>query len=120
MPHLETFRQSIENAAFIVRTKSRKKQTSKNRGRGLLPGQQRVKITISIGVAAPDSTSNTPDKVMKAADKALYKAKKRGETGYVNKLTDAAAGRDGAWCDDGKAYPVMIKRYVLTISKSKL
>ena len=37
-----------------------------------------VQVTISIGVASPDKNLTTPEKVMKAADKTLYRAKKCG------------------------------------------
>jgi diguanylate cyclase (GGDEF)-like protein len=37
-----------------------------------------VSVTISIGVAEPDSHRSKPASVMKAADQALYRAKKRG------------------------------------------
>ena len=76
--HLENFRKNLENSKFIVRLKSRKKSTPAKRGKGPAAGQKQVKITISIGAAGPDIKHPTPEKVIKAADKALYKAKKTG------------------------------------------
>ncbi len=76
--HLENFRKNLENSKFIVRLKSRKKSSPVKRGKGPAAGQKQVKITISIGVAGPDIKHPTPEKVIKAADKALYKAKKTG------------------------------------------
>jgi diguanylate cyclase (GGDEF)-like protein len=78
VPHLENFRKALENNKFVVRMKSRKKSTPVKRGLGPVPRQKQVKITISIGVAQPSKTHTTPDQVIKAADKALYKAKKAG------------------------------------------
>jgi diguanylate cyclase (GGDEF)-like protein len=39
---------------------------------------KRASVTISIGAAWPGSRNITPDEVLKAADKALYRAKKQG------------------------------------------
>ena len=51
---------------------------SKQTGR-LKKGQQKgVKVTVSIGVAASSKEVAEPEKVLKAADKMLYKAKKAG------------------------------------------
>ena len=77
-PHLENFRKSLENSKFIVRLKSRKSSTPVKRGQGPTARQKQVRITISIGVAQPDKKHPTPEKVIRAADKALYKAKKAG------------------------------------------
>ena len=38
----------------------------------------RVSVTISIGIAEPNDKNRKPDEVLKAADQALYKAKKKG------------------------------------------
>jgi diguanylate cyclase (GGDEF)-like protein len=63
--HLETLRQNIADSPFVVNRRS--KQT-KNKS---------VKITVSIGVA--DSIGiNTAEETLEKADKALYKAKKKG------------------------------------------
>jgi len=37
-----------------------------------------VSITVSIGVAEPDEVGADPDDVLRAADQALYRAKKTG------------------------------------------
>jgi len=37
-----------------------------------------LSVTVSIGVAGPDAGFGTPDKVIRAADEALYRAKKTG------------------------------------------
>lgn len=76
VPHLESFRYEIENSLFTVRSRGRKKSSKKERGRG--GGRKSVRVTISIGVAGPARTHPTPGKVIKTADKALYKAKRSG------------------------------------------
>ena len=63
--HLELLRQDIANSPFVVNRRTKQK---KNKS---------VKITISIGIA--DSIGiNTAEETLKKADKALYKAKKKG------------------------------------------
>nr|WP_290696387.1 diguanylate cyclase [Halomonas sp. UBA3074] len=41
-------------------------------------GQQRIQISVSIGVAFYPKAASTPDSLLEAADKAMYKAKKAG------------------------------------------
>lgn len=77
MPFLEELREKIEKRGFIVRSKDRPKKKPKkktNRSRTARP----IKITISIGVAQKNERNKTPDTVLKAADSALYRAKKKG------------------------------------------
>ncbi|RTZ17323.1 GGDEF domain-containing protein [Vibrio aquaticus] len=77
--HLELLRASIESYDMVLRNQDSRpkddKAGSKKRG-----GNKRndvVNVTISIGVA-DSSEINKVSEVMKAADKALYKAKKAG------------------------------------------
>ena len=76
--HLDTYRKIVETSPFTIRGKGRRSSTAENRGKGKAPGQKSVKVTVSIGVAAPNKKLSKPDKVLKAADKILYKAKKGG------------------------------------------
>lgn len=78
LPHLEKYRQTIASTPFVVRGKPRSKGQSKNRGQVKTSGQKQVKVTVSIGVAEPDKYATRPEKVLKAADKNLYKAKNAG------------------------------------------
>jgi diguanylate cyclase (GGDEF)-like protein len=75
-PVLDKFRAEMAAAPFIVRarTRPRKKPSAP------LPGgsQKKVSVTVSIGVAEPDGRHGTPDQVIKAADAALYRAKRSG------------------------------------------
>jgi diguanylate cyclase (GGDEF)-like protein len=78
VPYLQKYRRTVENTPFVVRSKTRRKSTSKSRGKTKLSGLKRATVTVSIGVAAPDKGLANPEQVLKAADKALYKAKKAG------------------------------------------
>lgn len=75
---LDEIRQVIEATPMTLRAADRpkKKPTNVQRGRG--GGGEKVSVTISIGVAERSDKQPTPDRVVKAADKALYKAKKNG------------------------------------------
>jgi diguanylate cyclase (GGDEF)-like protein len=75
-PVLEKFRAEMAAAPFIVRARSRPRKKPSSP----LPGgsQKKVSVTVSIGVAEPDGSQGTPDQVIKAADAALYRAKRSG------------------------------------------
>ena len=68
----------VENSPFMLRNKKR----PKTKQQGGTPRKQRdatpLTITISIGLAERSQDLATADKVIKHADKALYKAKKNG------------------------------------------
>lgn len=74
-PHLETLRTSVASATFTMRgndrpTRKPKSARARNAGRPLA-------VTVSIG-AAQARGSLLPEQVVKAADKALYRAKEGG------------------------------------------
>ncbi|NIP31291.1 MAG: diguanylate cyclase [Candidatus Dadabacteria bacterium] len=74
--HLENLRKDIEKQQFSVRGKNRPRKKPK------IPvffrRSKNEKITVSIGVAERTEKHTDVDKVIKAADNALYKAKKDG------------------------------------------
>jgi len=76
-PVLETLRETIADAAFTIRSKSRSRNKPKKAGKAGT-SRKSVKITVSIGIAGSQGTENAPEEVMKIADKALYRAKKKG------------------------------------------
>lgn len=77
MPHLERLRKEVAKTRFIVRGGDRRRKKPENPKRVGGP-RKRVKITISIGVAERNEQYGSPAQVIQAADKALYRAKKKG------------------------------------------
>ena len=82
-PYLESVRSAVENYRMIVRdiqqrTASNKTAKERRGRRARNRGAKYVSVTISIGVAGPDARHSKVDEVLKAADTALYKAKKSG------------------------------------------
>lgn len=77
-PYLEEFRQQIADTPFVVRRKGRRKSSEKQRGAPKTKTHKTVQVTVSIGASSPDNNRKTPEAVLKAADKILYRAKKAG------------------------------------------
>jgi len=76
LPHLEELREIIETSRFTMRRRFRPRVKPKNdKGRKTRPG---ITITVSIGVAERNHRNASPDQVVQAADKALYRAKEAG------------------------------------------
>ena len=79
IPHLEELRKAIADYKMALRATDRPSQPkSANRKRGAFRAAKSISVTISIGVAERREKLATPDSVVKAADKALYRAKKMG------------------------------------------
>jgi diguanylate cyclase (GGDEF)-like protein len=75
---LEAIRRSIEQYRMAVRAPDRPKQAEEGaKRRGERPPEKVLSVTVSIGLAAPSGGQN-PREVVKAADEALYRAKKAG------------------------------------------
>lgn len=84
LPHLEALRKSIAEAVFFLRGDNRPKAKPEGAapptapsGRGSRRDAAKVSVTISIGVAG-GGEQGRPDDTLKAADQALYRAKKAG------------------------------------------
>ncbi len=79
IPELEIIRKAIADYKLALRNVERPKNVKEGKtqrgARGEVP---HVSVTISIGVAERGEDPTTPEEVLKAADKALYKAKNRG------------------------------------------
>ena len=76
---LEAIRGSIENYRMAVRAPDRPKATEEGaKRRGERAAEKVLSVTVSIGVAATSDEPATPRAVLKAADEALYRAKKAG------------------------------------------
>jgi PleD family two-component response regulator len=79
MPHLEALREKIESYRLALRATDRpKKAKGSKRQRGGWRGKSAVSVTVSIGVAERNDSLPTPQAVIEAADRALYRAKDKG------------------------------------------
>ena len=76
-PHLEDLRRAIADPPFVVRGPARPKKKPR-KGAKAGNGTKRLKVTVSIGVADRTAQRTRPEQVLKAADKALYRAKRAG------------------------------------------
>jgi diguanylate cyclase (GGDEF)-like protein len=75
---LEATRDAIERYRMAVRASDRPKQPDEGaKRRGERMPEKVLSVTVSIGVARP-SAGQTPREVLKAADEALYRAKRAG------------------------------------------
>jgi len=77
-PHLEELRQDIGTYAFTVRGRGRPRKKPVNGRPRKTRVRRNLKVTVSIGVAERSKRSPTAEQVLKAADKALYRAKRAG------------------------------------------
>jgi diguanylate cyclase (GGDEF)-like protein len=73
-PHLENLRREIQNTGFMLRRGERR---TKN-GKKIKSTSRKVTLTVSIGYAERTEQSTSPKQVVKKADDALYRAKKKG------------------------------------------
>jgi len=71
--HLEQLRQEIAAAGFGIRSSGPSRKGGKAGGT-----LRKVRITVSMGLAAPGGSAQSAETVLKAADRALYRAKKAG------------------------------------------
>ena len=80
MPHLEAIREAIADYSITLRDKNTRPKNSKEGAtqRGRKRKKNTVSVTISIGIAEKTEKLASSQQVLKAADKALYKAKQNG------------------------------------------
>src|SRR5205807_420334 len=79
LPKLEALRGAIERYRMAIRGEDRPKKAAEgSRLRGAGAPEQMLSVTVSIGAAGPAESAPTPHHVIKAADEALYRAKKAG------------------------------------------
>ena len=75
--YLDALRNKIACKPFIIRSKKRpKKKSAKKPTKSTTT--QKLSVTVSIGVAENQAKYNSTQDIMKSADNALYKAKKKG------------------------------------------
>lgn len=92
--YAEQLRQSIEQTAFMVRgpdrsLRRRDERRYRHSARHLHNQKVGTSVTVSIGLAQPRAAEDDVQKVIEAADKALYAAKERGR----NRVVVATVGR---------------------------
>jgi len=75
--HLEQLRRKIAETPFTVRNSKSRKKYTKTGVKTKAAVSRKIKITMSFG-AGDSSNDRHPEKVLKQADVALYKSKKRG------------------------------------------
>ncbi len=79
LPHLEALREGIAGHKLALRKPDRPaRATSGKSRRGARSSDTLVSVTVSAGVAERNQRLATPDDVLQAADKALYRAKNQG------------------------------------------
>ena len=78
LSHVEDFREAVAATPFVIRSPERPLRRKSGRSKKKASDHKQVKVTVSIGLASPDREITDPEKVIKAADKKLYKAKKGG------------------------------------------
>jgi GGDEF domain-containing protein len=84
LPHVEQVRQAVADAKFTLRRQPRPGRTEGERRRGRRgASERRIGVTISVGLAGVDVRNTSTAAVVKAADKAMYKAKKGGRNRVV-------------------------------------
>ena len=76
--YMEEYRQTLEATQFVVRGKERISSSPNNRGIYSSKTHKQVQLTVSIGIAEYTKELAKPEKVLKLADKILYKAKRAG------------------------------------------
>jgi len=95
---MECFREGLARTPFVIRHVPRSNKKARGRKTTRIPSRPRVRITVSIGVAAPGKGGKKVPEVLAAADKALYRAKR--------------AGRNRVWWHEGAG----IKKRTMQIS----
>jgi len=80
LPHLEALRMRIAEYKMAIRAPDRpkRKRTGKRRRARAGKAPRDVSVTVSIGIAQHTERLDTPERVMRSADKALYRAKRAG------------------------------------------
>jgi diguanylate cyclase (GGDEF)-like protein len=88
-PHLERLRRSIEELPFKLRSQERRRGKKGRLSVRRRRAKKQTNITVSIGVAGVDGDKRKPDDLVKAADKALYRAKSCGRNCTIVSEADA-------------------------------
>ena len=76
-PHLEVLRRAVAASTFTVRGPHRPRKKP-SRSTAVSAARIRESVTVSIGAASAGAGASNPEEVLKAADRALYRAKAQG------------------------------------------
>ena len=84
LPYVEDVRAAVAKAEFALRGHPRPKgkKAAAARGRGKA-ASSKLQVTVSVGVASSTAKNNSVEDVLKAADKAMYRAKNQGRNQVV-------------------------------------
>lgn len=84
LPHVEQVREAVADAKFTLRRKPRPSKADGERKRtNGKSNERRIGVTISVGLAGVGVRNTTTEAVVKAADNAMYRAKKGGRNRVV-------------------------------------
>jgi GGDEF domain-containing protein len=79
LPHLEELRRTIAEYHMVLRDKDRPRDDEAGRSRrNGRTGEGTVSVTVSIGAAAAGDANGGTEEIVRAADRALYRAKGKG------------------------------------------
>ncbi len=80
LPHLDEMRRAIENYPLVLRDIQHRPEDSEEgmQRRGSSEAAETLHLTVSIGLAEPEQADDTPETILRAADRALYEAKDAG------------------------------------------
>lgn len=94
-PSLEGLRKAIEHSKFMVRGRDRRRSTKGRRREKSRSSKKRVPLTVSIGVSSANGQPFKADEVLRAADKALYRAKNNGRNCIAAVELVSPSGNEG-------------------------
>ena len=80
LPALEALRRGVEDSKFTIRRRLQRRRKPARNGNGGsgARAQPQITVTVSIGVAESNGRQDSPELVVQAADRALYRAKDAG------------------------------------------
>jgi diguanylate cyclase (GGDEF)-like protein len=79
---LETIRRAIADRRFAIRSPDRPRKKPETPPKSTRPPQL-ISVSVSIGFAGPSARTSDSDAVLRAADRALYRAKNKGRNQVV-------------------------------------